>query len=519
MPVVIEQTFPLGRFQARRWNQPPFDAGSIEWPPSPWRLLRAIAARWFQYCLETGNDDTTCRDGILVKFGNNTPTFRLPTVNVASPELRQYQPTEVKFTKKKIEPEMKRPLKSLVPDRCQAIPPDEAVLWIWKEVALSPEEGNLLAKLLRRIHYFGRAESWTRFRLRDDGELLPEINCTISAKPLFGASPVLVNTSPDGLIERLLMATGDKGLANRPIPQGTAWHYSNVNESKPISIDQRRMLTKCDVQVVRFALDSTVLPQVTETLPVAEALRRALMSLHGRLTEKDGVRGRSDTLSGKNAGGEPFRDHSHAYYLPTDEDGDGRIDHLTLIARAGFDFSEMHAIRRLREVRPRNRDSGSHPLRVLMLGYGRFGDYRPPLLGPSCEWVSVTPYLATRYAKTRGSQRVDLRSPEERAIFLIENLREQIQDVRGDLGADAIAEVNIVPEADSHGVFHISNRYGFGSLRPIQFQRYRSKRGDDGGRRLAGSFRIVFSSPVNGPFCLGHSAHCGLGLFVPADLK
>jgi CRISPR-associated protein Csb2 len=30
-------------------------------------------------------------------------------------------------------------------------------------------------------------------------------------------------------------------------------------------------------------------------------------------------------------------------------------------------------------------------------------------------------------------------------------------------------------------------------------------------------FRIVFPEPVLGPICLGHSAHFGLGLFVPAN--
>ena len=40
------------------------------------------------------------------------------------------------------------------------------------------------------------------------------------------------------------------------------------------------------VQVVRYALDSTVLPLVTETLPVAEAARRALMSIYGGLVPR-----------------------------------------------------------------------------------------------------------------------------------------------------------------------------------------------------------------------------------------
>jgi CRISPR-associated protein Csb2 len=58
MAVVIEQRFPLGRFHATRWNQNPFEDPYGEWPPSPWRLLRALAARWFQYARETGDGES-----------------------------------------------------------------------------------------------------------------------------------------------------------------------------------------------------------------------------------------------------------------------------------------------------------------------------------------------------------------------------------------------------------------------------------------------------------------------------
>ncbi len=39
MPLILEQSFPLGRFHATRWNQNPFEDPYGEWPPSPWRLL------------------------------------------------------------------------------------------------------------------------------------------------------------------------------------------------------------------------------------------------------------------------------------------------------------------------------------------------------------------------------------------------------------------------------------------------------------------------------------------------
>lgn len=512
MSVVIEQIFPLGRFQARRWNQPPFDPNSIEWPPSPWRLLRAIAARWFQYCRETGADDTGHRDRILAKLAETMPSFRLPTETTSGPELRQYQPTEVKFTKLRTEPEMRRPLTTLMPDRSHALPSDEAILWVWKEAVLLPDERNLLAELLRRMHYFGRAESWTRLRLRDEEQPMPDANCAIEASASFGTLPLLVNASSDNLIERLLKPTGDKALTNRSIPAGTAWQYAKVPAKVGSSVVRgSRLRLQPSIQVARFALDSTVLPLVTETLPVAEAARRALMSIHGRLTEHNGARGRSPTFSGKDKDGKPLTRHGHAYYLPTDEDSDGRIDHLTLFARDGFGPEERRALDKLRQLNTGRKGEERHPLRLLLLGMGTLKAYHAGPVGQSKVWVSATPYIATRHAKTRGRDRVDLSSPQARAEFLIADLRDQIRAVLRDFDGNA-DHVQIDPILDGGG-FKVAGRW-----RPIQFKRFRSrKNGDDGSRRLVGAFRIVFPQPVAGPIALGHSSHFGMGLFVPGD--
>ena len=80
----------------------------------------------------------------------------------------------------------------------------------------------------------------------------------------------------------------------------------------------------------------------TETLPVAESARRMLMGIYGRrFPAPDGSRGRSAIFAGKSADGEPRQGHGHAYYLPTDEDGDGRLDHLTIVAGDGFGKEEL----------------------------------------------------------------------------------------------------------------------------------------------------------------------------------
>jgi CRISPR-associated protein Csb2 len=236
------------------------------------------------------------------------------------------------------------------------------------------------------------------------------------------------------------------------------------------------------------------------------------MGIYGRLTGKDGVRGRSKVLSGKNEQDEPLADHTHAYYLPSDEDGDGRLDHLTVFASAGFGRDERRAFDLLREVRTGREGEERQPLRVVLLGMGASTEYSPGPLQSSRQWVSATPYIATRYAKTRGQHRIDLGWPEQRENFLRDNLRSQLVTLWPELFGELAPEVVVEPEWDPNHVFQVARRW-----RSIQFKRYRRKRGDDGGRRLSGAYRLTFAFPVRGPIALGYSSHFGMGFFMPAN--
>lgn len=266
------------------------------------------------------------------------------------------------------------------------------------------------------------------------------------------------------------------------------------------------------MHVARFVLDSTVLPLVTETLPVAEAVRRKLMGIYGRITEENGVRGRSAVFSGKDESGAALQGHRHAHYLPTDEDGDGRLDHITVYSTAGFGPDERRALDLLQALTTGRKGEARHPLRLLLLGMGAQEEYNPGPLEASKVWVSATPYIATRHPKTRGRARIDPTSPKARAAFLQDDLRAQLASVRPDL-TDALASgVAIESLWDSNHVFKIANRW-----RTIQFKRFRRRAGDDGGKRLAGAFRLIFHEPVRGPIALGWSSHFGMGLFMPGS--
>jgi CRISPR-associated protein Csb2 len=206
----------------------------------------------------------------------------------------------------------------------------------------------------------------------------------------------------------------------------------------------------------------------------------------------------SPAFWGKDDQRRPLTGHRHAFLLSADEDGDGRIDHLTVFALMGFNALECQAIDKLRRLRFADGD----PLHLLLIGLGSERDFRAPLLEESTVWISATPFVVTRYPKLRGTKRdrpEDYSSPR---AFARHVLRQELERR---------------PELPPVVSIEDQELIGTNKLRPIQFKRFRRKPGDDGGRRPAGGFRITFAAPVRGPLCLGHSCHFGLGLFLPSS--
>ena len=98
MIVVLRQEFPLGRFHATPWRVNPYDDPYGEWPPSPWRLVRAVTARWYQLAREAESEPDPAE---LVKLQNvlckSDYAFHLPPDARKGVPLRQYHPTEFKM--------------------------------------------------------------------------------------------------------------------------------------------------------------------------------------------------------------------------------------------------------------------------------------------------------------------------------------------------------------------------------------------------------------------------------------
>jgi CRISPR-associated protein Csb2 len=532
--IAISFRFLAGRYHATPWGRH-VNEGAVEWPPSPWRILRALVATWKRTLPDLPQE----RIEPILRALAEPPEFLLPPASTG--HTRHFMPWFKKGPDDR----------TLVFDTFVAVP-REAALWVrWSNVSLDGDQRRALAALLRNINTLGRSESWCEATLVDsigdsgqfvcrplEGDVPPghEIVRLLCPDATSAFDVVTPSSKPEGRRKQrrpvydpawnLCMETLQLHRERWSDPPGSYWvPYTRSRDCFKI-VPKARLQRTADhsrIHVVRYALDSTVLPLVTETLPVAEAARRALMGIHGRLVwrhlhgeapypREPALRPKSQVLSGKDAEGNRLDGHCHAYYLPTDEDGDGRLDHLTVYAAGGFGPDERRAFDRLRELRMGRESEERRPVRLLLLGMSACDEYAPGPLRTSKIWVSTTPYIATRYAKTRGRNRMDLRSPDARAAFLQEDLRAQLAAVRPDLVGEGEPEVIIEPLWDDDHVFRIA-----GQWRPIQFKRFRRKAGDDGGQRLAGAFRLTFPQPVRGPIVLGWSSHFGLGQFAPVN--
>ena len=552
--IAIGLRFPAGRFHTTPWARH-VNEGVPEWPPSPWRLLRALVATWK---MKIPDLDERCVRTVLEQLAS-PPSIHLPPATTG--HCRHYMPLGLKGAYEN---------RTKVFDAFVCVDRESEVVVVWPNAELEDNHRATLSTLLENVNYLGRAESWCEARILDS------VESELNARPLNGESSKIgqelvrvLCADPDEAFEQEhVNRSGRKAARTKsqrpdydPVwhlcvetaqlhdekwsdPPGSQWvTYTRPSDcfDPPRKPRARPGRVQLRIQVVRYALDSAVLPLASETLPIAEEIRRQAINKfvdslgrrrYGSDWSWEAYRAKrvsvplSPVFLGKDAEGHRRLDgHQHAFWLPTDEDGDGRLDHLTVVAEEEFDPDDLRALDRIRKLK---RDEGAAPLQVLMVGMGSLDDYCPPPLKAARQWVSATPFVATRHPKARGKKRdaPDLLASPFR--FLEANLREELERLatrRGDLpdveSIEPLWDRSVIATGET-GVFRVDPRWWAGSsakgppLRPLQFKRFRSRRGDDGGRRRAGAFRLTFAQPVSGPISLGHSSHFGLGLFLPA---
>lgn len=522
--IAVAIRFLAGRYHATPWNRHVNEA-AVEWPPSPWRFLRALVSTW-KVCVPDAMDGELARQ-LFTKLAK-PPKFMLPQATVG--HTRHYMP----WFKKGFDD------KTMVFDAFVAVRPDDELIMVW-DGSLDESERTALCRLLFALGYMGRAESWCEARLLSESEcsrvrpnclqlgeldngagegmeavpvLLPDPSTAFSDEHVPATkgtrkAPGIALCDPPW---NLCLDTAQLGAAGWSDPPGSVWaRYGRIPDAFTPPPAPRKAPVHQAPTWARFALDGPVLPKVTETLRVAEATRRVLMGCYRAASERlagmdHGVsrpgQFKSATFSGKDQDGNPLKGHLHAFFLPLDEDGDGFIDHVEVMAGAGFDPLESRAISMARRI---------VPTEGLEIGLVLQGLSLKPPDKTARVLRSSTPFIATRHLKARGTKRdpAEWHTQQPRVSFLVACLREEIS--RRGL-PDPVA---IHPLIDEQGNFRSRPDSARQGLRAIQFARSRmGRRLDDGARRDSGFFELVFQEPVIAPFAVGHNCHFGLGLFI-----
>lgn len=526
----LQLRFPGGRYHATPWGHH-VNEGLIEWPPSPWRLLRALLASGFSSQNWSQIPATARR--LIDKLAGVLPLYKLPGASAA--HSRHYMPYL----------EGKKEKTTLVFDTWANVG-DGTMLIHWP-CKLDHNERAMLDRLAGSLGYLGRSESWVEAEMILGYELNAEE---------FNAYPHQDGEYPGPGFEQLsLMAAVpsddyetwqqqqvESALAQHPLPEGkkkptkklltereravapyppdlitcltkdTAWWkgqgWSHPPGSRKVlywrqrdtlqvgaPVQRRRDLECPPVTTMLLSLTTpsgnrSSLPHCTRTLPQAELFHRAIVGRVGNGSKVD-----CPELTGKDETDAPLRDHHrHAHTLPVDLDSDGHLDHLIIHADMTLGDAAQRAIRQVRETwRKKGPDLqvavvGSGDLEMLRTLPTRMRPKIELLLGPpegSRVWQSATPFVPPRFLKAHGRN-----------------------TIAGQVNAELASR--LLPEAINVTVDDRLTR----ELR--HYVRCRSRGGTSPPVDVGFGLRLAFSEPVTGPLLLGYAAHYGLGVFHSA---
>ncbi len=523
MPTVLQLQFPGGSYHATPWGHH-VNEGLVEWPPSPWRLLRALLATGFTKAGWALEGPPPGARSLVSRLAPLAPRFHLPQ---ASPgHSRHYVDAAGK--------------KPLILDPFLRIEEGGVLEIVW-DVELPDEEKALLARLAGLLGYLGRAESWVEARVVDEPTRRP--NCVPAADDagppgpgwegvaVLGAvssefyaawrrsvvdpieaqfAPPAGRKRPAGMQKKL-----DKALAPFPpdlvdaLCAETGWLQAHGWSSAPgsrwlrywrparwMEPAPRAFVVRGGDDGVPFALlalstptrNRSALPPLRRTLAQGRLLHRALAAnIH-----ED--RGAAMVLLGRDGDELATGPHTHAHLLHLDLDGDGYIDHVLVWAPQGLAAAALRVLRRVRRTWMKG---GVGELQVAFAGAGDADALRgatmvgAPLArvlgqsGGAVRWRSVTPFVAPRFTTPRGKDSV-------------------VGQVRRELGRRGFPDASVTllglrdggREHFRHFVLRDA-RHAPPALVPFAVE-------------------VEFQRPVEGPICLGFGAHAGLGRFEVA---
>lgn len=504
-----------GRLHATPWDAH-VNEGQVEWPPSPWRVLRALVAASFR--LPERSDDRV--RGLVLRLADQLPEYRLPAVTLSHTRayLAQARGRDGKLVFDAF----------AVADRPDDAPP--VIELTWPDLVLDPDQRQLLEAIVAHVGYLGRAESWVQVEVQDqpsgpsDAVPLPSGHgdAPDALTVWAAATDESFNAWRQGFLDAggkakevppdryaaLCMETTQLHKERWSSPPGARRvRYQLRPSARPTA--RRQASAGPAPDAARFALVGAVLPDVQRTLVFGERLRQALMA---RSRSPEGLP--DPVFSGRQPDGSPLQGNQHAVFLPTDDDGDGRIDHLLVWCAGGFSPPAVRAMQRLTHLWAEEGAGEDGRYHVQLVGLGEASTMgavdplaplyqrgardpaRTALLGRSTRWRTETPFMPFRHPKKRADGWRDL--PPDQVLQALDHLPHL-----SDLPRPSVRLFDDSPDHDPQQAVRWARA----------FVRTRLRGGGSLGSSRGHGVELVFPQAVQGPIVLGYGAHFGLGAF------
>ncbi|MBT9583718.1 type I-U CRISPR-associated protein Cas5/Cas6 [bacterium] len=523
MATVLQFRFPGGRYHATPWGHH-VNEGLVEWPPSPWRILRALLATGFCKARWDASHPPVEARNLVEALASQLPSYWLPPVALG--HSRHYVDAAGK--------------KPLILDAWARVAEPEGMIEISWDIDLPLEQRQMLGQLVEWIGYLGRAESWVEgclieattrppncFPGRDDGTpdrgfeavrvLCPQdveayrswrqravapIEATLTLPADKKASTKLLKERekslspyPADLIAALCTDTGWLQMHGWSAPPGSRqvlyWRRTDALAIGPPVHIHKAKGTTVKMALLALATSSrnrSALPTLQRTYPQGRLLHKALAATLQRASSPQAAL----VLLGRDRDRFADQHHQHAHLLHLDLDEDGRLDHALVWAPAGLDPDAQQVLRMVRKTWTKG---GAGELQVALAGLGdaetlrgagdQLGRAISAAIGPSGgarEWISATPFVAPRFTKKRGKDSLEAQIGESLARRNLPPAQIEILDLHCNLRLSF-----------RHFILHDSTH-----APPVP---------------MGHAVRLTFHEPVRGPICLGYGSHCGLGRF------
>lgn len=218
---MIVARFPFGRYAATPWFRSRREhVGNVEWPPSPWRIARALLCTAHRL----GGDQVTDTVALVRRLAATEPRYLLPPAGEVV--YAQWMP-QLEFDDHPLATARSENGHTLL-----ALDPEAELLVSWPGVELDETERERLRSLLAATPFLGQSVSVCELALRDsarersdrEGVAVPRETETEIAQVDGERSVVrLLAPEPSVTQEQLDLSTADGVVKAMPAPPGSRW--------------------------------------------------------------------------------------------------------------------------------------------------------------------------------------------------------------------------------------------------------------------------------------------------------